>query len=87
MRNLAERQKEIAGRLNTGFRQYSARMAEEDLQRLTGGYYHLDGYTGKYVILCGKKPIVTQITSRLGLRGMVITALDLFFSAVDDDSA
>jgi hypothetical protein len=76
---LNERQKEIGRMLTATCRNYSAKMAESDLGRLTGGYYHLDGFTCQYVIITKDlKTIVTQKTSHLGLREMVIIALDLY---------
>lgn len=64
MEQVTDRQREIELMLTPSCRNYSAKMAETDLERITYGYYHLDGYTHKYIIL--------------GLREMVISALDLF---------
>ena len=77
--NLTPKQIEIGLMLHGG--QYSAKGAGQDLQALTGGEYRLDGYSGKYVIFHKDgNTIVTQETSKLDLRDMVITALDLWFS-------
>jgi len=86
--NLSPRQIEIGLKLKGGgYRQYSAKGAEQDLQKLTGGEYRLVGYSGKYAILHKDgKAILRQETSRLDLRNMVIVALDLWFSTLDEFS-
>ncbi len=79
MKELTERQKEIKGMLTCSCRNYSSKMAEADLLKITKGYYHLDGWTKEYVILTkDMHTIVRQKTSHLGLKEMVIAALDLY---------
>ena len=90
---LTEQEKEIASKLSPSCRNYSAKMAEEDLLRLTGGYYKLDGHTpmyykghrsGGYIIYTISKngfrcTVLSQ--GRMTLRMLIITALDLYFTA------
>ena len=78
---------EIRSQMNSGSRQYSAKMCQADLDRLTDGRYYLDGYTKKYVIIdkLSKNTIVSQATSRLSLFELTVAALDLFVNASDPD--
>jgi hypothetical protein len=85
MKKITEKQMTIGLMLTPTCRNYSAKMAEEDLNKITEGYYHLDGYTRQYVILTkDNKAIVTQSTSKLNLRDMTIIALDLFLSCQEN---
>jgi hypothetical protein len=71
---------EIRGMMNEGISQYSSKMAQSDLVRLTDGYYRLDGYTGRYEILAGNKVVCRQRSANSPtLRELVIAALGLYF--------
>ena len=88
---MTERQRLVGLKMDSGCRQYSAKMAEKDLNKFTGGYYYLYGYTGQYAVICkaNKKAIITQKTSKLNLRDMVLVAIEFFETATptEDEKA
>lgn len=96
---LTEQQIAIGMKLTASCRNYSAKMAEADLKKLTSGQYYLDGFTGQYIIQSVNKDqdnvdsrfygygdftIIDQRRCKLTLRLLVITALDLYFTGVKE---
>lgn len=78
-KTLTQREIEIGLMLTCSMRNYSAKMAQADLFRLTDGNYYLDGYTGCYEIKHTSGAIICSIGGSMrSLRPLVIAALNLW---------